>query len=128
MPTSAIYRYLSYFDLIPAVHPSPLSAKDPPPPSSLQNAPRHSPRPPSPTAATTPANRPRRDPKDANRRRSSRLSEEEEYTRTPILADVGDVHDVLAKIATRHFEQHSVREVDTLATFISLCKLQKTMA
>jgi hypothetical protein len=118
MPTSTLYRYLTQFDLIPSVYPSPLKADDPPPPPSLDHPVRQISRAPSPSAVT-PANRPRRESKEQGKRRSSRLLEEEVQSRTPILADVADVHGALAGIADRHFRAHTVREVDTLATFMS---------
>ena len=38
----------------------------------------------------------------------------------PVLADVSGVHKALAVIAQRHFqEDHSVKEVETLAAFMS---------
>jgi hypothetical protein len=127
LPLTVLYRYLSHFDLIPSVHPSPLTARDPPPPMSLQNSHRPISRSSSPTVSVTPANRPRRDPKDPNRRRSSLRLLEEEFTRTPILADVAETHIVLAGIAERHFHQYAVREVETLANFISFCKATKSL-
>src|ERR1700722_4909120 len=95
MSSTIINRYLTYFELVPAVYPSPLTASDPPSPSSLQNRHRGTSRPPTPVVPATPANRPRRESKDQNRRRSSRLLEED-FLRTPILADVGGVHDMLS--------------------------------
>jgi hypothetical protein len=121
MPTSVLYRYLSYFDLVPAVHPSPLTAEDPPPPLSLETETRHHSPTPSVLQATTPANRPRRELKEQSRRRSSRLAEVR--GRTPVLADVDEVHRVLAGIAEKHFKEEVRREeVDVLACF--MCKLK----
>jgi hypothetical protein len=113
------------FDIVPLVHPSPLSAEDPPAPSSLADPERQHSRPSSPPAHT-PANRPRRDPKEAhNRRRSSRLLEEETRTRTPILSDVAEYHGALASIVEHHFrETSSIKEVDTLAAF--MCAVEKS--
>lgn len=95
MPMHVLYRYLTQFDIIPPVWPSPLSIEDPPQPSFLENPYRHTSRAPSPLPMT-PANRPRRESKEQNRRRSSRLIEEEPRSRPPILADVEELHVVLA--------------------------------
>ncbi|KAJ7293919.1 hypothetical protein C8J57DRAFT_1429588 [Mycena rebaudengoi] len=126
MPTPVLYRYLNQFDLVPLVYPSPLLANDPPPPSSLDNPLRQISRAPSPPP-TTPANRPRRESKDHTRRRSSRLVEEDAPSRMPILADIEELHAVLAGIAERHFRELgsiNVREeVDTLASF--MCAVEK---
>ncbi|KAF8060953.1 hypothetical protein FPV67DRAFT_1587500 [Lyophyllum atratum] len=125
MPTPVLYRYLTQYDIVPHVYPSPMSAEDPPPPSSLENSFRPSPLEPSPPLMT-PANRPRRDPKEQSRRRSSRLLEESR-SRTPILADLDELHVVLAGIVERHFrEMPSIsgrEEVDTLASF--MCAVEK---
>lgn len=123
-----LQRYMVQFDIVPSVYPSPLSIEDPPPPSSLADPQRQHSRPPSPPTLT-PANRPRRDPKDAvSRRRSSRLLEEEIRSRTPILADVEELHGVLASIVERHFRETTAingrEEVDTLAAF--MCAVEKS--
>ena len=125
MPTQILYRYVAQFDIVPSVYPSPLSPEDPPSPSSLVDSQFQDSRPPSPPILT-PANRPRRDPKDSQgRRRSSRLLEEDTRNRTPILADVNEVHNVLASIVGRHFrELTSIKEVDTLAAF--MCAVEKS--
>lgn len=126
MSITILYRYLTQFDIVPDVYPSPLSPADPPSPSSLSNQQRHTSRAPSPPALT-PANRPRRDAKDQNRRRSSRLLEEEIRIRTPILADVGELHGTIAGIVERHFREltsiNGREEVDTLASF--MCAVEK---
>ncbi|KAJ6497991.1 hypothetical protein C8R47DRAFT_1112484 [Mycena vitilis] len=126
MPTPVLYRYLTQFDLVPPVYPSPLLASDPPPPAVLDNPVRQPSRAPSPPP-TTPANRPRRESKDQTRRRSSRLVEEEMPTRPPILADLDELHGVLAGIAERHFRDlasiNGREEVDTLASF--MCAVEK---
>lgn len=36
----------------------------------------------------------------------------------PILADLDELHTVLAKVAERHFREHTVKEVDALSTFM----------
>ncbi|KAG5654326.1 hypothetical protein H0H81_004280 [Sphagnurus paluster] len=124
MPIPVLYRYLMTYDIVPHVYPSPMSADDPAPPSALENTMRqsHEPSPP----LMTPANRPRRDPKEQSRRRSSRLLEETR-NRTPILADIEELHVVLAGIVDRHFrEMPSIsgrEEVDTLASF--MCAVEK---
>ncbi|KAI5120559.1 hypothetical protein M0805_000287 [Coniferiporia weirii] len=125
LPTSALYRYIIHHDLAPAIYPTPLTSDDPPPPAALLDPARMASRAPSP--APTPANRPRRarESKESSRRRSTRLLEEEIRTgpeQTPVLADVGELHGVLAVIAQRHFRESSVREVDTLASFVSAVK------
>ncbi|KAI0252665.1 hypothetical protein BJV78DRAFT_328824 [Lactifluus subvellereus] len=124
LPLEALHRYLAQYDLIPAVHPSPLSVHDPPPPPSLLEPARSSSRGTSPLAlaVSTPANRPRRESREQGRRRSSRLLEEEGRTRTPVLADVAEVQNVLASIAQRHFEGQVVKEVDSLASFMCAVK------
>ena len=123
LPAEALHRYLAHYDLIPVVHPSPLSAHDPPtPPSLLEPIPESS-RGPSPPAVNTHtlANRPRRESREQSRRRSSRLLEEGRV-RTPVLADVAEVQSVLARIAQRHFESQVVKEVDSLASFMCAVK------
>ncbi|KAF9056396.1 hypothetical protein BJ165DRAFT_1522310 [Panaeolus papilionaceus] len=127
MPLPALHRYLIQFEIVPVVYPSPLSPEDPPSPSSLADPQRQISRPPSPPPLT-PANRPRRDPKDAqSRRRSSRLLEEEVRSRTPILADIGELRGVLATVVERHFREtvtmNNRDEVDTLAAF--MCAVEK---
>ena len=93
-------------------------ADRPPAPSILLDPTPQSSRGLSPLATHTPGIRPRRDPKDQSRRRSSRLPEENE-SRTPILADIAEVHTILASIADKHFQQeHTVDEIDTLASFM----------
>ncbi|KAH9177008.1 hypothetical protein EDB89DRAFT_2112457 [Lactarius sanguifluus] len=127
LPTEALHRYLVQYDLIPMVHPSPLTVHDPPPPPSLlESTTRSSSRGVSPPV-TTPANRPRRESREQSRRRSSRLLEEEVRMRTPVLADVGEVQNVLASIAQRHFESQVVKEVDSLASFMCAVKGKVTL-
>ncbi|KAF8499117.1 hypothetical protein F5888DRAFT_143705 [Russula emetica] len=128
LPVDALHRYLAQYDLIPAVHPSPLSVHDPPPPHSLLGPTQGSSRGASPHAVTTPANRPRRESREQSRRRSSRLLEEEGRARTPVLADVAEVQTVLASIAQRHFEGQVVKEVDSLASFMCTVKGRATTA
>lgn len=123
-----LHRYMIQFDIVPGVYPSPLSPEDPPAPSSLADLEQQLSRASSPPALT-PANRPRRDPKDAQtRRRSSRLLEEEPRNRVPVLADVQDLHGVLATIVERHFRDMTSisgrEEVDTLAAF--MCAVEKS--
>ncbi|KIJ59820.1 hypothetical protein HYDPIDRAFT_99917 [Hydnomerulius pinastri MD-312] len=118
LPIATLHRYISHFNLIPIIYPSPLTAADPPTPSFLLDPTlRQSSRGLSPLVIPTPANRPRREPKDQSRRRSSRLLEESE-TRTPVLADVAEVHTVLAALAEKHFQDHMINEIDTLASFM----------
>lgn len=125
LPAQTLHRYLSHFNLIPLIYPSPLMAEDPPAPSILLDPTRQSSRGLSPIAI--PANRPRRDPKDQSRRRSSRLLEEND-SRTPILADVADVHTILASIADKHFQlEHAVNEIDTLASFMVKTKCENSL-
>lgn len=127
LPVDALHRYLAQYDLIPAVHPSPLSVHDPPPPSLLLGLTQGSSREASPPAVTTPANRPRRESREQSRRRSSRLLEEEGRVRTPVLADVAEVQTVLASIAQRHFEGQVAKEVDSLASFMCAVKGRGTV-
>ncbi|KAL1940689.1 hypothetical protein VTO73DRAFT_8124 [Trametes versicolor] len=133
LPTDALHRYLAHFDLIPDLDPSPLSIEDPGPPSSLLKAKSHVPlhghslrqastASPGPVPTGTAANRPRRDP-GANRRRSSRLVEDERFPAPPpVYGDIAEVDGVLAAIAERHFREQEVKEVDTLAAF--MCAVQ----
>ncbi|KAJ4485444.1 hypothetical protein J3R30DRAFT_1358875 [Lentinula aciculospora] len=125
MPSPFVHRYLSTFDLIPTIRPLPNTVDEPPPPYSLGSNFQQPSRAPSPIPITTPANRPRRElhPKDQSRIRSSRLSDEDNFfQRTPILADVNDLHIVLAGIAEKHFREmapiNGREEVDTLAAFM----------
>lgn len=54
------------------------------------------------------------------------MDDDEPPGATPILADVGEVHKVLAQIAQRHFHEHQVKEVDTLASFMYAVKAKGT--
>jgi hypothetical protein len=121
MPITTLYGYIAQFDLIPSVIPSPLTADDPPPPPFLQDPMRYGSRAPSPPPTTTPANRPRRESKDHSRRRSSRLADDI-LGRTPILSDIDEFNGVLAAIAEKHFRETTVKEVDTLASFMCSVK------
>ncbi|KAI0757569.1 hypothetical protein C8Q80DRAFT_1283023 [Daedaleopsis nitida] len=133
LPSEALHRYLACFDLIPVLDPSPLSAEDPGPPSSLlklrTQLPPHghalrrtSTASPGPTVNATAANRPRRDP-GASRRRSSRLVEEERIPAPPpVYSDLGEVDGMLAAVAERHFRELEVKEVDTVAAFMCTVK------
>ncbi|KAF9471306.1 hypothetical protein BDN70DRAFT_888285 [Pholiota conissans] len=128
MSTNMLYRYMIQFDILPSVYPSPLTAENPPPPLSLVDPQRQHSRAPSPPTVT-PANRPRRDPKDSSSRtRSSRVLEEDPRSRTPILTDVDELHGVLASIVERHFRETTSiigrEEVDTLAAF--MCAVEKS--
>lgn len=127
MSIEAIHRYLVEFDIVPDLNPLPTTALDPPPPSYLlrPRGQRTSTASPAPQPLPpTPANRPRREPSaSANRRRSSRLLDDDEPPNvTPILADVGEVQKALAQIAQRHFQEYQVKEVDTLASFMHAVK------
>ncbi|KDQ19807.1 hypothetical protein BOTBODRAFT_377839 [Botryobasidium botryosum FD-172 SS1] len=129
LPVSSLTSYLTGFDLVPPMHPSPLSYSNPPLPHYLVNPPTHAQvhvqHPPSPgPSSATPANRPRRDPKltreREQRRRSSRLAEEElvRDRRPPIMWDLVETERAMATIAQRHFEKVSVREGDTITAFL----------
>ncbi|KAF4623232.1 hypothetical protein D9613_001999 [Agrocybe pediades] len=129
LPTSTLQRYLVQYDIVPRIYPSPLTVEDPPAPSFLADPELQHARAPSPPALT-PANRPRRDPKDSQtRRRSSRLLEEEPRTRVPILADVAELHNVLAGIVEQHFKEVSSvtgrEELDTLSAFMAAVEKSK---
>ncbi|OSD05684.1 hypothetical protein PYCCODRAFT_1165383 [Trametes coccinea BRFM310] len=131
LPTDALHRYLAHFDLIPDLDPSPLSVEDPGPPTSLLKPKSHLPphghalrrtSTASPGPTGTSANRARRDPA-GNRRRSSRLVEDERIPAPPpVYGDLAEVDGVLAAIAERHFREQEVKEVDTLAAF--MCAVQ----
>ncbi|TFY53335.1 hypothetical protein EVG20_g10163 [Dentipellis fragilis] len=124
LPSDALHRYLIHYELMPQVFPSPLTVHDPSPPSMLLQLYRSTLHAPSPPRAVTPANRPRRESREQSRRRSSRALEETQV-RTPILADVREVDGMLATIAQRHFEEHVVKEVDTLALFMCAVKAKE---
>ncbi|KAI0043890.1 hypothetical protein FA95DRAFT_1562849 [Auriscalpium vulgare] len=122
LPLDALHRYLAQYDLIPNVHPSPLSALDPPPPATLLQGRGDGASRAGTPAAITAANRVRRESREQSRRRSSRLVEDEAQGRTPILADVAEVQNVLAKIAQGHFEGQGVKELESLASFMCMVK------
>ncbi|KAI0089854.1 hypothetical protein BDY19DRAFT_1069732 [Irpex rosettiformis] len=127
LPIDAIHRYLTQFDIVPDIEPMATTAFDPPPPSSLLRQHGHRSTSASPVPQPlppTPANRPRRElSASANRRRSSRLLEDDRQpTVAPVLSDVGDVHKTLAHVVERHFRDHTVKEVDTLASFMCAVK------
>ncbi|KAI0641124.1 hypothetical protein C8Q79DRAFT_885559, partial [Trametes meyenii] len=137
LPSDALHRYLSHFDLVPDLDPSPLSVEDPGPPSSLlrpkSHVPPHghalrrtstsSPVPAPPGPMQTVGSRARREG-GGTRRRSSRLVEEEQRAPgpPPVYGDIAEVEGVLAGMAERHFRAQEVREVDTLAAF--MCAVQ----
>lgn len=123
LPMTTLHRYLSHFNLIPLINPSPLTLAEPPTPAFLLEPMPQSTRALSPLVIPTPANRPRRDPKDQSRRRSSRLLEENEI-RTSIMSDVAEVHTLLATLAERHFQDYVVNEIDTLASFMVKTKCE----
>ena len=120
---TTLHRYISHFNLIPLINPSHLTLADQPTPAFLLEPMARNARALSPLVIPTPANRPRRDPKDQSRRRSSRLLEENE-ARTPIMSDVADVHTLLATLAERHFQDYVVNEIDTLASFMVKTKCE----
>jgi len=119
-----LHRYLTQFNIVPIVRPSPLLVDDPPSPATLANPARTVMRETSP-GVPLPGNRSRRE----GRRRSSRLADDESG-RTAVLADVDEVHMVLAGIAERHFREtlsiSGREEVDTLASF--MCAVEKAKA
>ncbi|TFK30657.1 hypothetical protein FA15DRAFT_662676 [Coprinopsis marcescibilis] len=128
MSVQVLYKYMTQFDIIPPVYPSPLTAEDPPYPALLADSQRQPSRSPSPPPTTTPANRPRREPSQSQqRRRSSRLVDEDLPYRTPVLADIADLPNVLATVVERHFREmvsiNGREEVDTLAAF--MCAVEK---
>ena len=101
LPTAALHRYLVLHDLVPYVHPNPLSPRDPHAPAALLST--------RTRRSTTP---------DNGRRRSARNAEDDAlWARAPILADAQDVHEMLAQICARHANENAVREVDTIAAF-----------
>lgn len=119
-----LHRYLTQFNIVPIVRPSPLLVDDPPAPVTLANPARAILRETSP-GISMPANRSWRE----GRRRSSRLADDE-GERTAVMADVEEVHTVLAGIAERHFREtlsiSGREEVDTLASF--MCAVEKVKA
>lgn len=128
LPTTVLHRYLTQHNIIPDICPSPLSPDDPPSPPSL-GEPYNIHSPPSPPFHPTPANRPRREASTTTqaRTRSSRTQDDDIRVRTPILADVEQLHVVLAGIVERHFYELTTitptQEVDTLASF--MCAIGK---
>lgn len=126
MTMQVLQRYLIQHEIVPRVFPSPLQPDDPPSPWALADPQQAPPPPSSPTL--TPANRPRREPKESqSRRRSTRLLEEEIRSRAPILADRVELQASLASIAERHFREtasiNGREEVDMLAAF--MCAVEK---
>lgn len=122
MPTTTLYGYIAHFDLIPPISPSPLTANDPPPPAFLEDPTRYGSQAPSPLPTTTPANRPRRESKEQNRRRSLRLVDDDIRTRAPILADIAEFNEISATIVEKHFRESAVKEIDVLASFMCAVK------
>ncbi|KAJ7071570.1 hypothetical protein C8F01DRAFT_1111083 [Mycena amicta] len=122
MPTPVLYRYLAHFDLVPLVDPSPITALDPPPPASLDRQQQQHSRAPSPQPSS--ANRQRH---HHTRRRSSRLLDDDSVGRPPIMADIDQLHNVLAAVAERHFAEltglSGREEVETLASF--MCEVER---
>ncbi|KAH9920311.1 uncharacterized protein B0H18DRAFT_1024778 [Fomitopsis serialis] len=104
LPSAAVFEYLMQYDLVPDVEPSPLGPDDPSPPSALLR-PRSQPRRHASTASPAPGVEPV----------------------VPVLADVHEVHGVLAQVAQRHFREHTVKEVDALASFMYALKAKVRM-
>ncbi|KAI0809076.1 hypothetical protein BC629DRAFT_1086102 [Irpex lacteus] len=132
LPIDAIHRYLTQFDIVPDIEPMATTAFDPPPPSTLLRHRGHGSNSASPVPQPlppTPANRPRRElSASANRRRSSRLLEDDRAPPVaPVLSDVAEVHRTLAHVVERHFRDHAVKEVDTLASFMCAVKAKARM-
>ncbi|KAI0344232.1 hypothetical protein BDW22DRAFT_1344316 [Trametopsis cervina] len=130
LPIDAIHRYLTQFDIVPDIDPMATTAFDPPPPSFLLRGRGHRTSTASPgpqPLPPTPANRPRRElSASANRRRSSRLLEDDRRPSvTPVLSDVTEVHKTLALVVEKHFREHTVKEVDTLASFMCAVKAKE---
>ncbi|KAH8834841.1 hypothetical protein DL96DRAFT_6874 [Flagelloscypha sp. PMI_526] len=138
MPTLALYNYMAHYDLIPHVYPHATSASDPIPTPNLLSRPAlfelRAMSPPQLAQSITPANRPKRDPKQhqqlGHRRRGSRLPDDDQLvrlTRTPILADADELHLVMARICQKHFTEDLAspvgREVEALAKF--MCAVEK---
>jgi hypothetical protein len=90
MSIDELHRYVAQFDIVPAVHPSPLLPDDPPVPMYLGTVTRHASRAPSPPSQT-PANRPRRESREAQRRSSRLLEDDLPPYRTPALADIAEL-------------------------------------
>ena len=123
MSIHALHRYMTQFDIVPQIYPSPVLPDDPPAPLLLGGAGRTVSRAPSPSTSQTPANRPRRESRESHRR-SSRLLEEDLPYRTPTLADVADLHGVLAKIVEKHFrESLSINGREEVDRWWLLCSL-----
>lgn len=130
------------------MHPSPISARSPPPPETLLGSQPSQPiRFPSPTATVAmledhdvqqhhqiinPNVRPSPQQRQHDRsifsvKHHCSLDDDEDaggpsFHRTVTLADIADLDIVLARLAERHFREGPVHELDTLATFLALVK------
>ncbi|KAG7100096.1 hypothetical protein E1B28_001876 [Marasmius oreades] len=136
LPSPFIHHYLNHFDLVPIIRPIPTTAEPPPPPYTFLNPHQyiHPPPPPpsrpdSPSSSATLANRPRRTVLSRSTSTPTAQIPIPIPTRTPILADVAELHAVLATLAGRHFRSMFTgagdamgisgrEEVDTLAAFM----------
>lgn len=122
LPPTILHKYLIAWDLVPPMRL--LSSHTPPLPASLMIAHARATSPEPSLTNTTPANRPRRDLKDATKRRSSRLAEEERLQDSiAVMADVQGTHQVFATMAERHFQQRTTasvtaKEVEILTGFL----------
>ncbi|KAG7100101.1 hypothetical protein E1B28_001881 [Marasmius oreades] len=98
-PSPFIHHYLNHFDLVPLIRPIPTSTEHPPPPYTLLN----------PHQYQYPYQYQYQNPYQHIHPPSSRLSRSTASaqipipTRTPILADVAELHGVLATLVERHF-------------------------
>lgn len=113
LPPHILYRYLHHWGIVP---PLSLIASSTPllPPALLQHMASNGPEQP-----ITPANRPRREPKETQnrRRQSSQIIEGDSIA---VMADVDGVHQAYAVIAEQHFQRRpAVKEVEVLTNFLS---------
>ena len=126
LPTTALHKYIIKWDLFPLIQPGPYSIEPPPPPSSLLVAPRAS----SPSAAAAVRRvQLSRDPQASQTlRRSSRFQDDLEASlgKDAVLADVVAVHDILAAICQRHWEQQPAKETDAVVHFLHAIRVRNT--
>jgi hypothetical protein len=112
LPPAVLQRYLHHWGLVPPL--SLITSKTPVLPSALllhlQNN--------SPEATVTPANRPRREPKEIQNRRQF-SSHSIEGDNIAVMADVDGVHQAYAAIAEQHFQHRlAVKEIEVLTNFL----------
>lgn len=136
LSNNELRQYMDKHDLVPHIHPLPSSSLTPPPPTHLMNPQPMIPRrelSPSPslglsTGGIPPAARRRESRLTKDRRRSTRLVEEEsgwKEMRKPILSDMDDAHNAMAVICQRHYDrENQVRENEVITAFLFAARNQ----